>query len=133
MSTAPSPPSQAQAQAEAKRKLKAAHEALMSGNLGEAQLLYDAVATTGLERSAALTGQAQVAFQQGNFTVAARLSNRAIEAGAGIDAKMVLGNSYFRLGKYDDAIGQFRDVLARDQTHREAADMLTAAEKRKGG
>jgi hypothetical protein len=65
--------------------------------------------------------------------MAVRLSKRALESGAGIEAKMVLGNSYFRVGKYDDAIQQYRDVLVLDHSHREAADMITAAEKRKGG
>jgi cytochrome c-type biogenesis protein CcmH/NrfG len=46
---------------------------------------------------------------------------------------MVLGNTYFKLGKYDDAIGQYRDVLRVDGTHAEARANLAAAEKRKGG
>jgi serine/threonine protein kinase/Flp pilus assembly protein TadD len=132
MKTAPSPPSPALAQAEAKKKLKSAREALMNGNLAEAETLYTSVLTAGVERPTALTGLASVAFQQGNFLLAVRQSKRALEAGGGVEAKMVLGNSYFRLGKYDDAIGQYREVLALDHGHREAADNLAAAEKRKG-
>jgi serine/threonine protein kinase len=133
MRSAPPQPSPALALAEAKKKLKTAREALMNGNFTEAETLYTAVMTTGLERPTALTGLAQVAFQQGNFLLAVRQSKRALEAGGGVEAKMVLGNSYFRLGKYDDAIGQYRDVLVLDHGHREAADNLAAAEKRKGG
>jgi tetratricopeptide (TPR) repeat protein len=90
------------------------------------------VRASGLERAAALTGLAEVAFQRGTYPEAVRLAHRAVEAGGGNAAKMVLGNSYFKLGKYDDAIAQYRDVLQTDAGHREAKANLAAAEKRKG-
>jgi tetratricopeptide (TPR) repeat protein len=61
------------------------------------------------------------------------LAERAVEASGGVTARMVLGNSYFKLGKYDEAIAQYRDVLQTDAGHREARANLAAAEKRKGG
>ena len=88
---------------------------------------------TGLERGSALTGLAEVAFQRGQYPEAVRVGHRAVEAGGGVAAKMVLGNSYFKLGKYDDAILQYRQVLQTDAGHREARANLAAAEKRKGG
>jgi hypothetical protein len=132
--TAPvAPPNPALALAEAHRLLGKAHEASVAERYAEAEDLYNRVRATGLERGAALTGLAEVAFQRGQYPEAVRVGNRAVEAGGGNAAKMVLGNSYFKLGKYDDAILQYREVLRADAGHREARANLAAAEKRKGG
>ncbi|MGZ3425420.1 MAG: protein kinase domain-containing protein [Polyangia bacterium] len=132
-SSAPlAPPNPALALAEAKRMLGKAHDATVAERYAEAEDLYNRVRGTGLERGSALTGLAEVAFQRGQYPEAVRLGHRAVEAGGGVGAKMVLGNSYFKLGKYDEAIGQYREVLQADASHREAKANLAAAEKRKG-
>jgi len=131
-SSAP-PPNPALALAEAKRMLGKAHEAVIDERYAEAEDIYNHVRATGLERGPALTGLAQVAFQRGQYPEAVRLAERAVESSGGVEAKMVLGNSYFKLGKYDDAIAQYRSVLQADAGHREARANLAAAEKRKGG
>jgi Flp pilus assembly protein TadD len=46
---------------------------------------------------------------------------------------MVLGNSYFRLERFDEAIAEYQSVLRVDHNHAEARANLAAAEKRKGG
>jgi serine/threonine protein kinase len=132
-STAPAPPSPAMAIAEAKRLLAQARGAMVAERYAEAEDLYNRVRVTGLERGPALTGLAEVAFQRGSYPEAVRLAHRAVDAGGGVAAKMVLGNSYFKLGKYDEAIAEYRDVLRSDAKHGEAKANLAAAEKRKGG
>jgi hypothetical protein len=127
------PPNPALAVAEAKRMIGKAREAAVAERYAEAEDLYNRVRATGLERGPALTGLAEVAFQRGQYPEAVRVAHRAVEAGGGVAAKMVLGNSYFKLGKYDDAILQYREVLQADAGHREARANLAAAEKRKGG
>ncbi|HWE26611.1 MAG TPA: serine/threonine-protein kinase, partial [Polyangia bacterium] len=129
-STAPSP---GMALAEARRMLQKAHEACTSERYAEAEELYNRVRASGLERGPSLTGLAEVAFQQEHYPEAVRLGHRAIESGGGVAARMVLGNSYFKLGKYDDAIGEYRGVLKIDNGHAEARENLAAAERRKGG
>ena len=110
-----------------------ARDAVVGERYAEAEDLYNRVRATGLERGPALTGLAEVAFQRSQYPEAVRLGQRAVEAGGGVAAKMVLGNSYFKLGKYDDAILQYREVLQADAGHREARANLAAAEKSKGG
>jgi serine/threonine protein kinase len=129
----PAAPSPALAIAEARRTLQRARELAAAERFAEAEELYNRVQAAGLERGAALTGLAEVAFQQQHYPEAVRLAHRAVDAGGGVAARMVLGNSYFKLGKYDDAIGQYRDVLRIDGSHPEARANLAAAEKRKGG
>ena len=132
--TAPAaPPNPALALAEARRMLGKAHEATVDERYAEAEELYNRVRATGLERGSALTGLAEVAFQRGQYPEAVRLGHWAVDAGGSVAAKMVLGNSYFKLGKYDEAISQYRQVLQADAGHREARANLAAAEKRKGG
>jgi serine/threonine protein kinase len=133
-SSAPlAPPNPALALAEAKRMLGKAHDATVAERYAEAEDLYNRVRGTGLERGPALTGLAEVAFQRGQYPEAVRLAHRAVEASGGVSARMVLGNSYFKLGKYDEAIAEYREVLQADAGHREAKANLAAAEKRKGG
>ncbi|HEY1585633.1 MAG TPA: protein kinase [Polyangia bacterium] len=132
--TAPmAPPNPALALAEARRMLGKAHEAEVDERYAEAEDLYNRVRATGLERGSALTGLAEVAFQRGQYPEAVRAAHRAVESGGGVAAKMVLGNSYFKLGKYDEAILEYREVLQADAGHREARANLAAAEKRRGG
>jgi hypothetical protein len=131
--TAPlAPASPALALAEAKRMLQKARESVVAERYAEAEDLYNRVRASGLERAPALTGLAEVAFQRGSYPEAVRLGHRAVESGGGVPATMVLGNSYFKLGKYDDAITQYREVLRTDAEHQEAKANLAAAQKRKG-
>jgi tetratricopeptide (TPR) repeat protein len=118
---------------EARRILQEAARAQEGGRYGEAETLYNRVRVAGLERGPSLTGLAEVAFQRSNYPEAVRLGTRAVEARGGVRAHMVLGNSYFKLGKYDDAISHYREVLRIDKDHGEARANLAAAERRKGG
>jgi serine/threonine protein kinase len=129
----PAAPNPALAIAEARRTLVRARELVAGERFAEAEELYNRVRSMGLERGAALTGLAEVAFQQQQYPEAVRLAHRAVESNGGVSAKMVLGNSYFKLGKYDEAIGQYREVLRIDGGHAEARANLAAAERRKGG
>jgi serine/threonine-protein kinase len=116
---------------EARRLLKEARDAQLAGRFSQSEELYNRVRNAGQERAAASTGLAEVAFQRGNFPDSVRLGQHAVESGGGVPAKLVLGNSYFKLGKYDDAIAQYRAVLAIDPNNTEASAFLAAAQKRK--
>ncbi len=119
--------------AEAKQMLASGRAALNAGRYAEAESAFGSVEASGFERPAALTGLGEVAFQRGKYGDAVQLARRAVDAGAGVGAKMVLGNSYFKLGKYDDAAREYREVLKIDHGHAEAQSNLAAAEKRLHG
>jgi serine/threonine protein kinase/Flp pilus assembly protein TadD len=88
---------------------------------------------TGQSRGAALTGLGEVAFQQGDFHGALRHAQKAAGSGGGADAHLLLGNCYFRLGRYGEAITEYKKVLAQRRGHAEARRNLEAAQKRLGG
>jgi serine/threonine protein kinase len=123
----------ASATLEAKHKLSEARQALDGRQYAQAEALYDQVRSMKLETGAATTGLAMVAFQRGNFSEAARMAKRATEFGGGVPARMVLGNALFKLGRYDEAIAQYQEVLKIDHGHAEAKTNLKAAQARKDG
>jgi hypothetical protein len=115
---------------EARRAIADARGALASGRLGQAQAIFEQVRDSGLEKTAASMGLAQVAFQKGDYQQAIKLAKGA---GGGVPAKMIVGNSYLQLGQYDAAISEYREVLRVDANHSEARTKLSQAEKRKQG
>jgi tetratricopeptide (TPR) repeat protein len=128
----PAPPSPALQIAEARAILQEARDAMAGERYKEAEELFNRVRATGLEQAASLLGLAEVAFQRGSYAQSMHLGQRAVAAGGGIAAKMVLGNAYLKLGRYDDAINQYREVLRINGSHVEARSNLAVAEKRKG-
>src|SRR5581483_6805372 len=107
--------------------------ALGASRFGDAELAFSHADATGFERGPALTGLAEVKFQRRQFGDAVTIARRAVDAGGGVQARMVLGNSYFKLNRYDEAIAEYRKVLEIDKGHVEAASSLAAAEKRRNG
>jgi serine/threonine protein kinase len=118
---------------EAKRLLAEAREAKDAGRYAQAETLFNKVQSTGFERGPAFTGLAEIAFQKGSYPDAVRLGKRAVETGGGLIARMVLGNSYFKLKKYDEAIAEYEEVLKIDGGYAEAQQNLALATKRRSG
>jgi hypothetical protein len=86
----------------------------------------------GNQRGAAYTGLGQVAFQQGDFAGALKHAQKATTVGGGTDAHLLLGNCYFRLGRFQEASTEYRKVLAQRPGNAEARRNLEAAQKRLG-
>jgi tetratricopeptide (TPR) repeat protein len=87
----------------------------------------------GRDRPAALLGLGEIAFQQSNYPEALRLGRSALLAGAGIPARVLLGNASFKLGRYSDAVREYQAVLREKPAHSEARRGLEAAERRQAG
>ena len=117
---------------EAKKKLLDARQAMSAGKYAQAETLFNQVRSMNVESGAATTGLAEVAFQRGNYEEAARIGKRAVDTGGGASARMVLGNSKFRLKLFDEAIEQYRAVLKTTPKREEARDNLAAAMAHRG-
>lgn len=83
-------------------------------------------------RGAGLTGLVRVEYEQRRWASAARVARRAIAGGGGSQARMYLGNSLYRLGRYAEAASVYRQVLARQPRHPGAQQMLTQTRNRLG-
>lgn len=79
-----------------------------------------------------LTALAELAFQSKRYTEAVHKAMQAVKSGGGLRAKMVAGNSYYRLGLYRAAIKQYKSVLAIRPNNRSAKRALRAAQKKLG-
>jgi tetratricopeptide (TPR) repeat protein len=108
------------------RRLLAAHR------YAAARDVFTRARDSGYQRGAANTGLGQVAFQQGDFAGALKHAQKATTTGGGADAHLLLGNCYFRLGRFQEAIAEYRKVLAQRPGNAEARRNLEAAQKRLG-
>jgi serine/threonine protein kinase len=118
----------ADARAAVKKTLAEARAALADKRYSQAEALFTQAQATA--PGPALTGLAEVAFAKGSWADAVRTARRAVDAGGGIPAHLVLGDSYARLKKWDDAAAEYRDILKTHPSHAEAQRRLAAAERK---
>ncbi|HJZ87890.1 MAG TPA: protein kinase [Polyangia bacterium] len=116
----------------ARRQLAEARRQLAAGHYVEAKQGFSRL-TEGRERASALAGLGEIAFQQSSYAEAARLASQALKAGGGAQARVLLGNAYFRQQRFADAIREYNAVLAEQPNHPEARRGLEAAERRQSG
>ncbi len=115
-----------------KRTIAEAQAALDSGRYAQAKLLFSGADQRGAAHGAAKLGLGHVAFAMADYPEAAHWAERAVHAGAGKPGQMLLANSYYRLHRYDDAIKQYKMVLATNSSDSEAKRNLAAAERLRG-
>ncbi len=83
-------------------------------------------------RGRALTGLARLSFQRGRYRDAATNAGRAVSAGGGTSARLVLANSQLKLGRYAAAARTYRRILKHRPNHPEAKRYLALALRRLG-
>ena len=116
----------------ARALLKAARGHVAAGRWAAArQSLLQAGRIRGY-RGRALTGLARLSFQRGRYADAARSARRAVSAGGGTSALLVLANSQLKLGQYAAAARSYRRILKRRPNHGEAKRYLAIALRRLG-
>ncbi len=96
-----------------------------------ARSIYERVARGRHLRSQGLLGMANVAWQQNDVDEAINLAQRAVDAGGGESAKLMLGHAYLKKGLLDQAITQYEAVLKANPDHREAQKALREAQRQK--
>ncbi len=103
---------------------------LRSGRFAAARDTFRAAQTSGAEKGAVLAGLAAVAFQEQRFGEAVELAEKAVASRGGGGARIVLANSFFKLGRYPQAAAEYEQILRRDSGNREAVRNLEAARQR---
>jgi serine/threonine protein kinase len=120
----------AAAAAESKRLLVEGERLLRAEKFPEARKAFDKVAQSKRDRGPALVGLAEVAFQEKNYTQAARSAEQAAEHGGGVRARVLQGDAQFRLGHFKESAKAYADALKLDPANASAKSGLALANKR---
>jgi serine/threonine protein kinase len=100
-------------------------------NYDEAVLAFKKLLVVPSKRTIALVGLAQIAFQQKNYIEAAQQARLAVKAGGGVDARILLGDAYFKLDRFEAAKRAYTEALKLDPENRIVQQNLLLIEKRR--
>jgi eukaryotic-like serine/threonine-protein kinase len=122
------PPSAAQ---EKDRKLlQDARDFLRAQRFDEAQAAFEQLVHSGKNRGPALVGLAKIAFQKHDYQEAVDRAREGARAGGGAEARVVLGDAYFRLERYPEARQAYEEALKLDPDNRTARQNLNLVQRR---
>ena len=91
--------------------LKSAQTLLKAQRYEEAGEAFKRLLNGRRERGTALVGLGNIAFQKQNYAEAVTRAREARASGGGIEAALLLGDAYFKLGKFADAKVAYDDAL----------------------
>jgi serine/threonine protein kinase len=118
------------AAAESKRLLVEGERLLRAERFPEARKAFEKVSQSRRDRGPALVGLAEVAFQEKNYTQAARSAAQAADHGGGVRARVLQGDAQFRLSHFKEAAKAYADALKLDPGNASAKSGLALANKR---
>jgi cytochrome c-type biogenesis protein CcmH/NrfG len=117
-------------QAESSKILQDAREFLRAQRFDEARSAFERLIHAGRSRGPALVGLAKIAFQKHDYQEAVARAREGARAGGGAEARVVLGDAYFRLEKFAEARKAYEDALKLDPDNRTARQNLDLVERR---
>jgi serine/threonine protein kinase len=118
---------------EAELMLTSARGAESNGQWVKARSFYERVARGKHKKSAGLLGLAGVAWQTGDAESALGWAQKALDAGGGDSARLLLGHAHLRLRHFDQAEMYYRTVLKNDADSVEAQRALEEVKKKRSG
>ena len=80
----------------------------------------------------AILGRGQTAFDRGDYQEAIRQGRQAIAAGAEINGRLLVGDVYFYLERYREALREYNAAVARDPTDTSARKRRDLAREKAG-
>jgi tetratricopeptide (TPR) repeat protein len=116
----------------AKEEVKLGRAALRRGALGQAASHFKKARKLYPGSGSALAGLGEVAFERAKYGTAAKHLRSALRYSASLKVMVMLGNSYFKLGRYKSAERMFLKVLKRRPSHAEAKRNLQVVRRRLG-
>ena len=85
-----------------------------------------------LADTTAILGRGQTAFDRGDYQEAIRQGRQAIAAGAEINGRLLVGDVYFYLERYREALREYNAAVARDPTDTSARKRRDLAREKAG-
>jgi eukaryotic-like serine/threonine-protein kinase len=116
--------------AQAAQLLRGAHAFEAELKWDAARRNYERVARGRYNRALGLLGLAKVAFETKQVDEAIRYAEKALNAGGGDAARMLLGHAHFKNRDYGKAASYYEAVLKRKPSHKEAQHSLREAQRR---
>ena len=102
-----------------------------AGKVKKARALYEKLADSETHKAKGLLGLATLEWESGDNAAATKLAKKALDAGGGDDARMILGNAATKAGKFDTAIKWYEEILAANPKHKGARIALDNARAEK--
>ena len=72
---------------------------------------------------------AKIAFQEKNYKTAAERAKESARRGGGAEARVLLGDAYFKLQKFEEAKKAYTEALKLDPNNRVAGQGLRLVER----
>jgi tetratricopeptide (TPR) repeat protein len=116
--------------AESGKILQDGQDFLRAQRFDEALSAFEKLVQSGKSRGPALVGLAKIAFQKHEYQEAVDRARESARAGGGAEARVVLGDAYFRLEKFADARKAYEAALKLDPNNRTARQNLDLIERR---
>ncbi len=118
------------AQEKDRKLLQDARDFLRAQRFDEAQAAFEQLVHSDKNRGFALVGLAKIAFQKHDYQEAVNRAREGARAGGGAEARVVLGDAYFRLEKFSEARKAYEEALKLDAENRTARQNLDLIQRR---
>jgi serine/threonine protein kinase len=94
----------------------------------EARAAFEKLLAAKPTKGAALAGLAQIAFQEKNYKEAVEHAKESARTGGGVEARVLLGDAYFKLDRFEEAKKAYNEALKLDPNNRVAGQGLRLVE-----
>jgi serine/threonine protein kinase len=107
-----------------------AQQFLHAQRYDEARVAFEKLLAGRQFRGAASAGLAKIAFQEKDYKTAVERAKDSARMGGGAEARVLLGDAYFKLEKFDEAKKAYTEALRLDPNNRVAGQGLRLVEGR---
>jgi serine/threonine protein kinase len=110
--------------------LHQAQQLLHAQRYGEARDAFEKLLAVKQAKGAASAGLAKIAFQEGDYKQTVERAKESARVGGGVEARVLLGDAYFKLEKFEEAGKAYNEALKLDPNNRAAGQGLRLLESR---
>jgi len=110
--------------------LRQAKQLLHAQRYDEARVAFEKLLSNRRLKGAAAAGLAKIAFQEQDYKLAVERAKESARTGGGVEARVLLGDAYFKLEKFEEAKKAYNEALKRDPNNRVAGQGLRLVEGR---
>jgi tetratricopeptide (TPR) repeat protein len=113
---------------EIEESLQQAQQLLHAQRYDEARAAFEKLLAVKPAKGAASAGLAKIAFQEKDYKQAAERAKESAKLGGGVEARVLLGDAYFKLEKFEEAKKAYNEALKLDPNNRVAGQGLRLLE-----